>query len=92
MLDTKTPTFIYVGAMSELKLHLRDRSELLLAAGRAAEALERRCDSTSGPTVTISRDELAEVSEQFQRVTALLTIIHLAESNARHRKAGRSAA
>jgi len=70
----------------------RDRAELLLAAGRAAESLERRCDEATDPTVTISRDELREVSEQFQRVTAILTLIHLDESNAQHAATERPAA
>lgn len=61
---------------------LRDRAALLLAAGRASETLERRCE-TAAPTVTLSRDELAEIAEQFQRVVALLTIVHLSEAKER---------
>lgn len=79
-------------ASRELPALMRDRSELLLAAGRASEALERRCDEGTGPTVTMSRDELREIAEQMQRVTALMTALHLGELNAHNRAKERSAA
>jgi hypothetical protein len=66
---------------------LHDRAMLLMAAGRAAEALERRCEESSASTVTISRDELLQLAEQFQRVTALLTLVHLAEARASQEQA-----
>lgn len=61
---------------------LRDRANLLHAAGVAADMLEQRATLAIGPTVTLSRDELAEIADQFARVVCLLTAAHLTEAQA----------
>jgi hypothetical protein len=68
--------------MTDPRPMLQARAALLMAAGRAAESLEQRCTLLNAPTVTISRDELAEIADQFQRVVSMMTITHLAEAQA----------
>lgn len=66
----------------------RDRAALLIAAGRAAEALEDRLEG-AGLTVTLSTDEAAEIASQFGRVVAILTAWHLASSDVLKQSSGR---
>ncbi len=75
--------------MSERPLNdfFRDRANMLIAASVAGERLEKRAAAGDGPTVTLSRDELAEIAEQFQRMIALLTLTHLAEAKAAKERA-----
>ena len=60
--------------------HRRDRANLLHSAGIAADCIEQRTATCPTPTITMSRDELAEIAEQFARVVSLLTTIHLCEA------------
>ena len=61
---------------------LKDRANLLHAAAGAADALEQRATLSAGPVVTMSRDELAEIADQFQRVVSFMTATHIAEATA----------
>lgn len=61
---------------------LKDRANLILGASLAGERLQQLAESAPGPTVTLTTDAALELAEQFQRVTALLTVIHLAEARA----------
>jgi len=71
-----------------LVLGHRDRASLLIAAGRAAEALETRVER-AGLTLTLSTDEAAEIASQFGRIVALMTAWHLASSDILKRSSGR---
>lgn len=66
---------------------LRDRANLLHSAGIAAERLEQRVTLAEGHAVTIGRDELAEIADQFARVVSLMTATHLAEALAAKERA-----